>query len=473
MKVPENNHSNGHYPLVIIGAGPAGLAAAYESVKKGIRPLVLENNDKVGGIARTEGYKDYRFDIGGHRFLTKDPLVEKLWNDMLDGEFLKVSRLTSIYYNEKYFKYPIELFDVVKKLGLAESVLTALSYLKAKLLPLPKEDTFEEWTSNRFGKRLYNAFFKTYTEKVWGIPCSMIQAEWASQRIRGLSVLSAVKNAIFSSNEVKSLSKEFNYPLLGPGMMWEKFQEEIEGDGGQILLNTKVTRFYRKGRNIASVLAENGNTEFAARGDFFLSSMSLSKLIPLFDPPAPPEVCKAAQNLSNRAFMIVALIVNHATLFPDNWIYTHSPHVKVGRIQNFKNWSAKMVPDPAKTCLGMEFFCDEDDDLWNRPDRELIAIASQELEILGLAKAVNVEDGVVIRQPDAYPVYDPGYRENLLVIREFLNGIENLQVIGRGGMHRYNNMDHSMLTGILAVKNLAGEKHDLWKVNTDSAYYEE
>ena len=462
-----------HYQLVIIGGGPAGLAAAHEAVSRGIRTLVLEEREKVGGIARTELYKNYRFDIGGHRFLTKDETIKRLWNDMLGEEFLKISRRTSIYYNGKYFKYPIELFDVIRKMGLLESMLTVLSYVRQRLSPLPKEETFEEWVSNRFGRRLYNTFFKAYTEKVWGIPCDKIQAEWASQRIQGLSVVSALKNAIFGTNGVKTLSTEFDYPLLGPGMMWEKFQNAIEHRGGEVSLSTRVMRVHHEDGNIVSVEAENGKGKFTISGDFFFSSVPLPKLIRLLDPPVLPKISEAAERLQYRAFMIVALIVDRTALFSDNWIYIHSPYVKVGRIQNFKNWSTHMVPDPLKTCLGMEFFCNEGDDLWNMPDKELVALASKELEVLGLAKVNDVEDGVVIRQADAYPVYDPGYRERLLIVRKFLDTAKNLQTIGRSGMHRYNNMDHSMLTGILAVRNIAGERHDLWQVNADSSYHEE
>lgn len=461
-----------HYQLVIIGGGPAGLAAAYEATSHGLRVLVLEEREKVGGIARTEQYKDYRFDIGGHRFLTKDPTIEKLWNDMLGKEFLKISRLTSIYYKDKYFKYPIEVFDVIRKMGTVESIMTGLSYIKAKLRPLPEEETFEQWISNRFGSRLYNAFFKTYTEKVWGIPCNKIQAEWASQRIRGLSVISALTNAIFGRNDIKTLSTEFDYPSLGPGMMWEKIQGEIERRGGDVLLNTKVTGFHSVDGRVVSVDTRNGKGKHTVSGDSFFSSIPLRSLVHLLDPPVPSEVHEAAEKLRYRAFMIVALVVNQPKIFPDNWIYVHSQHVRVGRIQNFKNWSPRMVPDPSKTCLGMEFFCDEGDDLWTMPDKELIALASRELEILGLARASDVEDGSVVRQAHAYPVYDPGYRERLLIIRRFLEGVDNLQTIGRNGMHRYNNMDHSMLTGILAVRNLTGEKSDLWQINTDSSYNE-
>ena len=462
-----------HYPVVIVGAGPAGLSAAYELLRHDIRACVLEKSDKVGGLARTEIYKDYRFDVGGHRFFTQDKTIQDLWNKMMGKDFLRVPRLSSIYYQGRYFKYPIEPFNVILKLGLFESILTGFSYIKARLRPYKKEDTFKQWVTNRFGKRLYRAFFKTYTEKVWGIPCHLIHAEWAAQRIRGLSIISAITHALFRNNGVKSLIKEFDYPVFGPGMMWGRFQQAIEDGGGKVEIKSEVTRFRRVGSRIVSVRVRKGNQTLNVAGDYFLSSMPLPELIRSLQPPPPPEILNAANHLHYRAFMLVALIVNSSSIFPDNWIYIHSPDVKVGRIQNFKNWSEKMVPDSRKTSLGMEFFCDEGDTLWNLPDNELITLAANELEILGLGKADTVEDGMVIRQPKAYPVYDQGYREHLNVIRQFLSSIENLQVLGRNGMHRYNNQDHSMLTGLLAARNLAGEKYNLWQVNAESSYYED
>jgi protoporphyrinogen oxidase len=473
----QNNDLDGpsreHYPAVIVGAGPAGLTAAVELLRQGIRPRVFEKDENVGGLARTEIYRDYRFDVGGHRFFTKDKTIQQLWNRMMGRDFLKVPRLSSIYYRGRYFKYPIDPFNVILKLGLFESILTGFSYIKARLYPYKKEDTFEQWVTNRFGKRLYSAFFETYTEKIWGIPCHLIHAEWAAQRIQGLSIISAITHALSRNNGVKSLIKEFDYPVLGPGMMWERFRQSIEEGGGNVEIKSVVTRFCRTGSRIDRIHVTREKQNFEVAGDYFLSSMPLTELISSFDPPPPADVLNAASHLHHRAFMLVALIVNSSSVFPDNWIYIHSPHVKVGRIQNFKNWSEKMVPDTGKTSLGMEFFCDEGDTLWNLPDDELIALAANELEILGLAKKGDVEDGVVIRQPKAYPTYDRGYREHLGVIRKFLDSVENLQVIGRNGLHRYNNQDHSMLTGLLAARNLAGEKHDLWQINTDSSYYEE
>jgi protoporphyrinogen oxidase len=458
--------------VVVIGAGPAGLTTAYELVRRDIRPIVLEKADKVGGLARTEKYKGYRFDIGGHRFFTKFSGVQQLWQEMLGEDFLKVPRLSRIYYQGLFFNYPLAFFNTLSNLGLVESLLILLSYFKARLWPYPQEETFEEWVTNRFGRRLYKTFFQTYTEKVWGIPCHKIQADWAAQRIKGLSLVAAVSNALLGTNNAKSLINEFHYPVLGPGMMWQRFGELVESHGGQVHLNTEVIRLRREGRHIESVIAQNGEKITEISGEHFISSMPLTELIARFDPPPPAEVVQAARQLNHRAFVIVGLIVDRANLFPDNWLYVHSPEIKVGRIQNFKNWSAAMVPDPTKMSLGMEYFCTEGDELWAMSDAELVQLATRELASLGLNDASEVVDGVVFRQPKAYPVYSREYRKHLEVVRRFLATIDNLQTIGRNGMHRYNNMDHSMHTGMLAVQNIWGAHHDLWKVNEEEEYLE-
>jgi protoporphyrinogen oxidase len=460
-------------PVVIIGAGPAGLTAAYELVKLGIQPIVIEKADKVGGIARTESYKGYYFDMGGHRFFSKIPKINRLWQDMLGKDLLKVPRLSRIYYQGRFFNYPLEVINTLFNLGFLESFLIPLSYMRAQIRPYPVEETFDEWVSNRFGRRLYEKFFKTYTEKVWGISCREIKADWAAQRIKGLSLMAAVVNSLLDIQKAKTLINEFDYPLKGPGMMWRRFQEYVVAEGGQILLNSKVIGLTHEKGSIVSVEYIHDNKLNKTSAKYLISSMPVRGLVSMIEPKAPAKVIAAADSLSYRAFIIVILIVDKKEIFPDQWIYIHSPDVRVGRIQNFKNWSAAMVPDTDKTSIGMEYFCNKGDDIWSMTDDDLIDMASGELSRIGFAEVNEIVDGYVARQPDAYPVYNEGYKENLGVIREYLGAIENLQTIGRNGTHRYNNMDHSMLSGILAVQKYSGAKHDLWNVNEEEEYIEE
>jgi protoporphyrinogen oxidase len=459
--------------VVIIGAGPAGLGAAYELTQQGVKPLVLEKADKVGGIARTENYKDYYFDIGGHRFFTKSERIEKLWHKMLGKDFIRVSRLSRIYYNGRFFNYPLDFYNTLSNLGVIESLLIVLSYLKAQIVPHPKEETFEQWVSNRFGERLYRTFFQTYTEKVWGIPCHTIRADWAAQRIKGLSLLVAVSNALLGTQNARSLIDEFDYPLYGPGMMWERFKEAIEAEGGRVLLNTDILSLKHKNGLIVSALSVKDSKTAELPVGHLVSSIPINKLVAMLDPTPPDAVLAAARKLSYRAFIIVVLIIDKKDLFPDQWIYVHSPDVKVGRIQNFKNWSSSMVPDPEKTTVGMEYFCNEDDEVWTMKDEELADTASRELSYLGLSQGHDVVDSCVVRQPYAYPIYDHEYKERLKTIWDYLGTIDNLQSIGRNGMHRYNNMDHSMQTGMLAAENILGSRHDLWNEDEGQEYFEE
>ena len=458
--------------VTVIGAGPAGLTAAYELVRQGVRPLVLDKGDRVGGIARTECHDGYRFDIGGHRFFTKDREVDKLWHEMLGDDFLVVKRLSRIAYRGRFFDYPLDVTTTLTTLGVLESARILASYLQAQMRPYPQEDTFEEWITNRFGQRLYEVFFKTYTEKVWGIPCSEIRSDWAAQRIKGLSLRTAVLNALLGNDDTKSLIDQFHYPALGPGMMWEGFKKTIEDGGGEILLNTEAISVVRSDRRIEALIAQTDQRRIELAGGHVISSMPLPDLVARLDPPAPAEVSAAAAKLRYRSFLIVGLIVDRRDLFPDNWIYLHSPEVKAGRIQNIKNWSPAMVPDPDTTSLGVEYFCDEGDATWSMADAELIALASEELAVLGLAEPRDVLEGVVFRQPKAYPVYDGTYQKQRRVIKDFLGTLDNLQTIGRNGTHRYNNMDHSMRTGLLAARNVLGATHDVWEVNDEETYLE-
>jgi protoporphyrinogen oxidase len=458
--------------VLVVGGGPAGLTAAYELVKRGSKAIVLEQSGQVGGIARTEVYKGYRFDIGGHRFFTKVDEVNQLWQEVMGDRFIKVPRLSRIYYRGKFFSYPLQVLDTLANLGVKESLHILMSYVKIKVRPLDQEESLQDWVTNRFGRRLFQTFFKTYTEKVWGIPCDKIQADWAAQRIQGLSLRTAVMNALFQVNNTKTLIKEFDYPVLGPGEMWDRFQEAIELRGGEVHLDSSVVKLHRQGQRITHAIVRQGDKLVELPTEQVISSMPVTALIRQLEPAAPVEVQAAAKALKYRDFLIVPIVINRDDLFPDNWIYIHSPEVKVGRIQNFKNWSAAMVPEAGKTCLGMEYFCSQGDELWEMSNEDLIDLAKREIEALGLAKASEVEDGTVIRQPKAYPVYDRDYRENLEIIQHYLETFENLQTVGRNGMHRYNNQDHSMLTAVLAVQNLYGGKHDLWSVNTERSYHE-
>ncbi len=459
--------------VVIIGAGPSGLAAALELVKNGICSTILEKGDKVGGIARTEMYRDYRFDIGGHRFFTKSELIKQLWNEILGEDFLRVTRMSRIYYQGRYYHYPINLFNSLSNLGILESFHTLTSYFKSQLWPYPKEETFEQWISNRFGRRLYRTFFKTYTEKIWGIPCHEIQADWAAQRIKGLTLAVSLADALFGKQQVRSLIGEFDYPLHGPGMMWEGFQKKIEAMGGKLRLNTKVVAITQNNGVIKSITCTEGGRMTEIPVTHLISSAPITKLVRYLKPNIPESIINAAKRLVYRSFIIVFLIIDKESIFPDQWLYIHSPNVGVSRIQNYKNWSRAMVPDAQTTSLGMEYFCTEGDETWLMSDAELTDMASRDLYELGFAEIAHVVDSYVVRQPNAYPIYNNEYTENLKIIRKYLDSIDNLQTIGRSGMHRYNNMDHSMCTGILAARNVAGARYDLWIVNDDDEYLEE
>ena len=460
---------------LVIGGGPAGLTAAYLLAQAGRAPRVLEMSDLVGGIARTEQHHGYRFDIGGHRFFTKVKEVESLWKQVIGDDFIRVPRSSRIYYQHRFYDYPLQIFNALGNLGTYESMRIMLSYFKWKVKPSNEEVNFEQWVSNRFGGRLFWHFFRTYTEKVWGIPCTEIRADWAAQRIKNLSLKKAIWNALSGRNDTTSLIKTFDYPRLGPGMMWEKFAAEVDRMGGQVQMNTAATAVHHdnRGRVEAVTIQPAEGESYRQPVTSVINTMPLAKLMRVLDPAPPAEVLEAAGMLKYRDFLIVGLICEVDEPFTDNWIYIHSPEVKVGRVQNFKRWSREMVPDPKMTSLGMEYFCHKGDGLWSMSDADLIELAKSEIQQLDLVPADTVRDGVVIRQEKAYPVYDEHYRAAVDIISDYVESFDNLQTVGRNGMHRYNNMDHSMLTAMLAARNVLGEEHDVWDVNVERSYHED
>jgi len=461
---------------VIVGAGPAGLTAAYELARLGLGGEILEQDSVVGGLARTASYRGFRFDIGGHRFFTKVEEVRRIWDDLLGADLLLRPRLSRIYYRETFFDYPLKPANALLGLGPAEAMRIGASFAAAQLFPSAEERTFEQWVVNRFGRRLFQVFFQSYTEKVWGMPCSEIGSEWAAQRIKNLDLSAAVRNAFLGHGRgglVTTLIEQFHYPRLGPGMMWERCRDRVAGAGIGTAVDARVVRVAHDGSRVSAlVVVDAAGRERRVSGDHFIVSMPLRDLVLALDPPPPPAVLAAARRLRYRDFLTVVLITRRAEPFPDNWIYIHEPRVRVGRIQNFRAWSPEMVPDPDAGSLGLEYFVQEGDELWSAADPELVALGAAECEALGLLDPSLVTDGTVVRMPKAYPVYDSGYREALAELRGALARLGNLQVIGRNGQHRYNNQDHSMVTGLLAARNVAGAKHDVWAVNVEADYHE-
>ena len=466
--------------VAIIGAGPAGLTAAYLLAKGNQEVVVFEKDPQyVGGISRTESYNGYHFDIGGHRFFSKSKEVEDFWTEILGDEMLERPRSSRIYYNNHFFSYPLVAFEALRKLGIIESALCVLSYLKAKAFPVKNPTNFEEWVTNQFGKRLFNIFFKTYTEKVWGIPCNEISADWAAQRIKGLSLSSAIFNALFKPNKkatdkdkvIKTLIDSFRYPKQGPGMMWEACAEKSKAMGVTLHMNCGVQKIEYTGSNWTVQTTSQGNvTGF----DYVLSTAPMRELVANVLPAFPAAVAANAAALGYRDFLTVVLICKDEDAFSDNWIYIHDPKVKVGRVQNFKSWSPYMVPDPSMACYGLEYFCFEGDGLWTSSNADLIELGKKEIEKIGLTKASAVVDGYVVRQPKAYPVYDQFYKARVDSVRDALANYPGLYLIGRNGMHKYNNQDHSMMTAMLAAKNIIAGKelYNLWDVNEDAEYHE-
>lgn len=469
--------------VAIVGAGPAGLTAAYLLTKAGKRVVVIEKDPiYVGGISRTVEHNGFRFDIGGHRFFSKSREIMEMWNEILPDDFIERPRMSRIYYEGKFYSYPLRAFEALRNLGFWRSAVCMVSYLKWKMLPAKETKSFEDWTINQFGKKLFSIFFKTYTEKVWGMACSEISADWAAQRIKGLSLGSAVLDGLKRSlglnkrpndgMSAKTLLETFRYPRRGPGMMWESARDKIIA-GGNIILMDHALKQLRHDGVCWQMSAVNADGECVVSAEHIISSAPMRELASRIYPM--PASLPNALNLKYRDFITVALMIRSSDLFPDNWIYIHDPSVKVGRIQNFRSWSPEMVPDPALACVGLEYFCFEGDGLWNSSDDDLVKLASKEMGKLGLCNPDLIEGGVVVRQEKAYPVYDEHYTAQVTAMRtELETTYPTLHLVGRNGMHRYNNQDHAMMTAMLTVRNiLAGTRiFDVWAVNEDAEYHE-
>ncbi|WP_132257384.1 NAD(P)/FAD-dependent oxidoreductase [Methylobacterium segetis] len=476
-----------HTETLIIGAGPAGLTAGYLLSKKGRDVVVLERDpQQVGGISRTVSHNGYLFDIGGHRFFSKAKAVVDLWDEILPDDFIERPRLSRIYYRGKYYAYPLKAFEALRNLGLLQSAACVASYLYARARPIPEPKSFHDWVRNQFGERLFSIFFKTYTEKVWGMSCDAISADWAAQRIKGLDLGAAIRDALVRSlglkakakpgePVIKTLIESFRYPRRGPGMMWEAAAAKIARQGGRVLLDRGVDGLsYDAATGIWTVSVQRGDGSretYTARN--LISSAPVRELVEAIKPR--PMSTFHARALQYRDFLTVALIARSRREFPDNWIYIHDPSVQVGRVQNFRSWSPEMVPDADYTCLGLEYFCFEGDGLWNASDADLVALAKREIGTIGLIAPEDVVDACVVRQPKAYPVYDENYRQNVAMVRmELERDFPSLHLVGRNGMHKYNNQDHAMMTAMLTVENIieGRRRHDIWRVNEDAEYTE-
>ncbi len=440
---------------VVIGGGPAGLAAALALVRAGRAVTLVEREDDVGGIARTVERGGFRFDIGGHRFLTALPEIQALWDELLGDDFLVRERRSRILFRGRFFDYPLTARSALAGLGAVEGARMLASFLAARVRPIRPEETLDAWVVNRFGRRMFDTFFRSYTEKVWGIPCEELGAEWAAQRIAGLSLGAALADMLRrGAGGQRTLSTRFRYPRLGPGMLWERMRERIEAGGGRVLLRTRLAAIRHDGGDVREVVVDGPGGTSALRAAGVVSTIALRDLVPALAPALPAGAAIAARALRYRDFLQVALVLEGPAPFPDTWIYVHDPGLRAGRVQNFGAWSPALVPEPDRSCVGVEYFCSVGDDLWRAPDRDLVRLAADELGRLGLSRPGRVVAGHVIRMRDAYPVYDGQHRGHVEAIRAALGRLGNLRLAGRNGTHRYDNMDDAMRSGLVAARGL-------------------
>ncbi|MFN3360709.1 MAG: GtrA family protein [Pseudanabaenaceae cyanobacterium] len=474
-----------NHPIYVLGAGPAGLAAAYTLTKQQLSAnpaspptvCVLERENAVGGLAKSITYRGFILDYGPHRFFTKITPVLDLWQEVLGADQVTVNRLTRIYYQKKYFSYPLKAWEVLKTIGFWQSLEIVISYLQARLFPNKNPRNFAEWVTSKFGKKLFQIFFEGYTEKLWGIKCTEISAEWAAQRIKGLSLGKAIRNALFGNDgKVKSLVEQFQFPKLGSGQLYEKMAAYLREQNQQVQLNAEVVKIHHQNHQITHITWQDRITGELHQENCraLISSIPLSALIQQLEPAPPTEVVTAARSLRFRNTILVYLLIAGTDLFPDNWLYINDPTVGVGRVTNFANWSPHMLANHEQTPLCCEYWCNFEEPLWAESEEALLQRAEKELRSIGLLKDQAVIDGFVVRLPRTYPIYTGNYKEALATIQSYLSGFSNLQVVGRYGAFKYNNQDHSLLMGILAAENIdCPGKHDLWVVNSDSEYGEE
>jgi len=463
--------------VYIIGAGPAGMACAYTLANGGQPAVVIEGEKDVGGLCQTIEYSGYLFDIGGHRFLSKSDLINTIWQEVMGEDLLKVRRLSRIFYRKRFFDYPLSFLNTFWNLGPLESFRCIASYGYCRLIKPGNDQTFEGWIINRFGRRLYEIFFDTYTRKVWAVPCKAISADWAVQRIRGLSLGVAIKKALLGarSRGPKTLAEEFLYPKKGPGQFYVKLKKSLVNLGSQFLFEKKTIRVNHDEGRVTSIVVRDNPTseEQEIPVDYLFSSMPLTELLRSLNPLPSESIRLAASKLRFRSFLVVNVILDCETLFPDQWIYVHSPDVMLGRIQNYKNWSPFMTANPKRTSLGLEYFCTEGDELWEMNDVDLIDFALEELEKIGIVSRKHLINGFVVRRKDVYPVYSLKYQESLDVIQDYLSRFLNLQTMGRAGLFRYDNSDHAMLSGIGAAKNYMNKSaYNLWSQGPQQEYLE-